>query len=535
MKNVINWTIGSFFRTIGRIIAYIIVGALVAFALSYKPKAATLTSKAVYTDGYWYSGDYNNWGSNNTYNYGEAPLSVNGKAYYNIGNINTTYRGQAYQLAFGFQYNLIAQKYYDITFNFKSRDLTSNLTTSGVHLVSGVSSSTLYDTDYLSLIGVTNNATTGNNTNKLVVRIYAVQPLTYWAIELKADPNNLTSVNNFGIASITIDEVDTTNSQEIINNQTNNTQNIINNQNNTTQQIIDSQNELLGRKCENKFNVNDIINCRISETNGTNMCGVESATINTKNAKNGSINFTLNNEWEGWSTNFISIEPNTNYSFKYGGLDIRHFFNFVYYDSGNNYISFTQNWVDNSGTINFNTPSNASYLRISYSTYETGTYTISNITLSNDNISFCEYGSHSSKLDDTNSSINNLNDTLTDDTTSDTDISNALNNIDVPQTSYGPFQAFLTIPLQWVQTILATGQTCQTLHLPLPFVNRYLDLPCMTDFWNATGVLGVLIQALWIAVVAVRIFNGLFLLTAETFNTNPDSAMELTKIKSWEL
>lgn len=473
MKNVINWTVGSFFRTIGRIIAYVAIGAIIAFAFSYKPKAATLTSKAVYTEGYWYKSDFNNWGSNNTFNYGEAPLSTNGKAYYDIGTINTTYSGQAYQLAFGFQYNLTAQKYYDITFNFKSRDLTSNLNTTGVNLVSGSTSSTLYDTNVLSLIGVTNNATVGNNTNKLVIRIYAVQPITYWALELSSDPNNLTSVNNFGIASITIDEVDTTNSQEIINNQTNNTQNIINNQNNTTQQIIDNQNNLFGTKCSNLYNGN------ITSTNQS----------------------------------LGTFEPNTTYYFSFAestsGYNIRA-------GQGGTLLAYCT-----TNTCQFTTDSTGNVFFNGWSF----TPPLTKVMLSKSTSVYCEYGTYSNKIEDT----------LTDDTTNDSDISNALDNIDVPQTSYGPFQAFLTIPLQWVQTILATGQTCQTLHLPLPFVNKDLDLPCMTDFWNATGVLGVLIQALWIAVVAVRIFNGLFMLTVETLNTNPDSAMELTKIKSWEL
>lgn len=34
MKNIFNWTVGSFFRTFGRIIAYLIIGGLIAFILS---------------------------------------------------------------------------------------------------------------------------------------------------------------------------------------------------------------------------------------------------------------------------------------------------------------------------------------------------------------------------------------------------------------------------------------------------------------------------------------------------------------------
>ena len=66
MKHVVNWTIGSFFRTIGRIIAYLIVGALIAFAFSYKPKAATLTTYDSYQL-YW--NGQSGCGSSNKYSY----------------------------------------------------------------------------------------------------------------------------------------------------------------------------------------------------------------------------------------------------------------------------------------------------------------------------------------------------------------------------------------------------------------------------------------------------------------------------------
>lgn len=495
MKHVVNWTIGSFFRTIGRIIAYIIVGALVAFALSYKPKAATLTSKAVYTDGYWYSGDYNNWGSNNTYNYGQAPLSINGKAYYDIGNINTTYSGQAYQLAFGFQYNLTAQKYYDITFNFKSRDLTSNLTTSGVHLVSGVSSSTLYDTDHLSLIGVTNNATTGNNTNKLVVRIYAVQPLTYWAIELKADPNNLTSVNNFGIASISIDEVDTTNSQEIINNQTNNTQNIINNQNNATQQIIDSQSQLLGKKCENLYNPQNVFN----------------GYINT-----GNTSIAYETSGDRFSA-IVQVDPNTTYTIsKKAGHSFRIATTAGYPNNNTQYLTTQANHTASSMTIT--TGSTANYLVIffySTSNGDTGGYNNQDLMVVKGSSSkaYCEYGSYSSKLDETNDLLNN------DDTSSATNQAGSFFS-NFTTNTHG-LTSIITAPLSAIQSL--TSATCSPLVLPLPFVNSNLTLPCMRPIYvDNFGGFMTLYDTITLGIVSYWILVRIFALVKDFKNPEHD-------------
>ena len=502
MKNVINWTIGSFFRTIGRIIAYIAIGSLILFAFSYKPKAATLTSHDTYTGReYPLPSIISSYGSNNTYSYSTGVPDSQGRYLFDTGTIGNTINGKSWYFSFGFNYSLTAEKYYDVVINFKSYDLKSNVNTSSIVLFSGSSPSNL-SSNYVSLIGVTNTATSSSNTNKLTIRIYANSAVQYWGIDIKSDgtsTGNITSVNNFGISSITINSVDITNSNAIINNQTNNTQNIINNNNENTQQIIDSQNELLGQRCSNLFNKNSVLNNTTFDSSG--------------NA------FTANGFFA--TSDYIEVSPSTQYS-----LDSYNGYRVVEYNSSK---SFIQRLFD---VRYFTTSANTYYIKLSGNTSNI------NSTMLVQGFSskpYCEYGSYSSKLDETNSSINNLNDTINDDSINDNDIQTALNGLEIPQTSYGPFQAFLTIPLQWVQTILSANQSCEPIVLPLPFVNQNLTLPCMTPFWTSLGALGTLIQALWIAVVAVRIFNGLFLLTIETLDTNPNSAVELTKIKSWEL
>lgn len=505
MKNVINWTIGSFFRTIGRIIAYIIIGALIAFAFTYNPKAATLTSHDTYTGReYPLPSIISSYGSNNTYSYSTGVPDSQGRYLFDTGTIGNTINGKSWYFSFGFNYSLTAEKYYDVVINFKSYDLKSNVNTSSIVLFSGTSPSNL-SSNYISLIGVTNTATSSSNTNKLTIRIYANTAVQYWGIDIKSDgtsTGNITSVNNFGISSITINTVDISNSDAIINNQTNNTTNIINNNNENTQQIIDNQNELLGQKCGNLYNYSNYENGSIG---------------------NNSTSDTLSSSSQALTTNWIQVDPNTTY---YLNGD----YNRVRWQLKNG-STITYGGIDSS----VNTGNN-SYLRVYYYWSDNGATTGAEhkISVSKSN-SYCEYGTYSSKLDETNTSINNLNDTINNDSINDNDIQTALNGLEIPQTSYGPFQAFLTIPLQWVQTILSANQACNAIVLPLPFVNQNLTLPCMTSFWESLGALGVLIQALWIAVVAVRIFNGLFLLTIETLDTNPNSAVELTKIKSWEL
>ena len=220
MRNVFNWTIGSFFRTIGRIIAYIIIGSIVALAFSYKPKAATLTSHDTYTGReYPLPSIISSYGSNNTYSYSTSVPDSQGRYLFDTGTIGNTINGKSWFFSFGFNYSLTAEKYYDVVINFKSYDLKSNVNTSSIQLFSGTSASNL-TSNYVSLIGVTNTATSSSNTNKLTIRIYANSAVQYWGIDIKSDgtsTGNITSVNNFGISSITINSVDISNSDAIRN------------------------------------------------------------------------------------------------------------------------------------------------------------------------------------------------------------------------------------------------------------------------------------------------------------------------------
>ena len=331
MKHVVNWTIGSFFRTIGRIVAYIIVGALVAFALSYKPKASTLTPRSTYPNNtnHIIGQDFSYFGSDYTYSYSTTIPNLYGEYYWQIGNTGSAISGQAYALSLGFQTNLSAQKYYDITINFRSTDLRSNVNTSSIYLLAG-NNITAMSTSNLSLIGVTNNATTSVNSNKLIIRAYSVQANAYFAVQIYDMQNNITGVNNFGISSVSIQEVDITNSDAIINNQTNNTQNIINNNNDNTQQIIDNQNELLGSKCENLFQFNLI-------QNGGSYIGL---TVTKK--KNGVYNFkgTATGEWLNLSN--VSYFSSNQYFFANSKTTTNNFYvnnnssQIIIYDSSNN-------------------------------------------------------------------------------------------------------------------------------------------------------------------------------------------------------
>lgn len=128
-----------------------------------------------------------------------------------------------------------------------------------------------------------------------------------------------------------------------------------------------------------------------------------------------------------------------------------------------------------------------------------------------------------------------IKDTLVDDNIADNEYSEQLEDLELNNDTWqGPFSAFLLLPLNWVQNILASNQVCRPINLPLPYTDKTLTLPCMTEFWQQLGTLGTFVQLVWIAIVGVRIFNGLFLLTIDVTSAK-GNADELTKIRSWEL
>ena len=124
--------------------------------------------------------------------------------------------------------------------------------------------------------------------------------------------------------------------------------------------------------------------------------------------------------------------------------------------------------------------------------------------------------------------------TITDDRINENGASDFANGLNREYSSLTPFSDFINLPLRWIQLLFSSQNSCQPINLPLPYLNnKTLTLPCMTEFWQRMGALGTLIQLVWIAIVGVRIFNGLFLLTCETLDPNPDK--DMTKLRTWEL
>jgi hypothetical protein len=73
-----------------------------------------------------------------------------------------------------------------------------------------------------------------------------------------------------------------------------------------------------------------------------------------------------------------------------------------------------------------------------------------------------------------------------------------------------PVSSIITIPITTIATI--TTKTCTPLSLPLPFVNRSIILPCMTDIYiNNFGAFFVLYQVITTAVISYYVIVNLFM------------------------
>lgn len=160
-----------------------------------------------------------------------------------IGSLDSTISGRAKNFFLFFKHDLEQGKTYDVTINFKNYDLMSNVTASKVYLYSTSTCDSISITNQLlSLMSVSNKATSSQNANKLKLRIYSGELIGNWAVEIRGDNKYITSVSNFGIKSVDLLEVDTSGNNAIINNNTQNTENIINNNNENTQEIINNNN-----------------------------------------------------------------------------------------------------------------------------------------------------------------------------------------------------------------------------------------------------------------------------------------------------
>ena len=255
---------------------------------------------------------------------------------------------------------------------------------------------------------------------------------------------------------------------------TNNENNsIIENNNENTDRIIDNQNQ----------NTQDIINsqkvCSFIDKANVSILG------KSLNYQTGAVS----DRASGGITDYIRISSNDTIT-RVSNLNYGDNFGVCYYNVNKTYISCEQA----TSTENYSIPSNASYVRFSL-----------NVNSNLPQYKICKNGN--SAVSD---SINNLDDTLNNDDTSDATNEASDFFSDFNTNTFG-LTSIITAPLNLIQSL--TSKTCSQLELPLPYLdNKKLILPCMTDIYSEYfGTFFTMYQTITYGIIAywvcVRIFN----------------------------
>ena len=277
------------------------------------------------------------------------------------------------------------------------------------------------------------------------------------------------------------------------------TNNIINNNNSNTESIINSNKET-------QQIIKDQFNTCYTPTNSIK--SLKSTTLS-------SIEYFLNKDIDYTKTIYLNL----NSDIPLGNTSI-----IFYYSSGSSFSAINAN-LNTSNSVSFTlTQEQISllssstgiypYLRLyrrSGNSLDFTTVNISNIALSNYNVAYDKYGIEicTNKLDDTNTQLGNLNDSLNNSDSSGA-TSEASEFFSGFTTDTFGLTSIITAPLNLIGSI--TSSTCTPLGLPLPYVNKTLELPCMSSIYSQYfGSFFTLYQTITFGIIAywvcVRIFN----------------------------
>lgn len=164
---------------------------------------------------------------------------------------------------------------------------------------------------------------------------------------------------------------------------------------------------------------------------------------------------------------------------------------FAYYDNNKNFISLNR-LGESSTNFTFTTTSNVSYIRLYSYLNLANVNSLNNIMLSEGSSkkNFENYGKVcTSKLDDTNDKLDDLNSNLTD--SSDPNL--AIGDV-AGWLPPGPVDSVLNLPLTILNSLITnlSNRTCTSVDLPLPYVDKTIQLPCLSTIFNQTGFTDVL-------------------------------------------
>lgn len=266
---------------------------------------------------------------------------------------------------------------------------------------------------------------------------------------------------------------------------------IMNNNNNNTTSIINNQNDLMTNQCSNLFNVRP----NFTEKNGLTF---------TNNNGNITVTGTPNASGHYNYTNIGTFQPGT-YYFKAEGNC-----NNIYWYIWNE----TEQYGSTSGSATLTLTRENSLSLTAYIHGDSSTSCDVKLSFFKDeNKPFCEFGSSTNKFDDINSSINDVNDTLTDDSVDDPDsfITQFTNML----ATNGTITQLITLPITMFTSILNNiNGTCSSFNVG-NLLGTDLIFPCIdvSTYLGSTlwGVIDVICSGFFVLTIAkkmIKAFNN---------------------------
>ena len=508
MNKIFNWTIGSLFRTFGRILAYLLLGGLIALILSKNsiklPKLSDLllfehinaSEQRTFWSTLYLDSNRSNSGSSVTLT-SNLDLNYTSSKFYWANNSISIYDYQNGYVLFPFtlttpvlgvsnsstiEGNLMCEKweYYTITTNENVLAWSCTRYTEG-------DDSSLTDREFVTPTSSikatlhTKHNNVGYEVACLIDKNYIKCPINYGVdyldyIDINTNvsygSSNITKQYKLDLTDFFIVEYDT--SSLIIDNQNQNTQQIIQEQEASTNATIQNQNQ----------NTQDTINsqqvCKKIDKANVVQSGYFVASGNIATSSSAGI------------TDYISVNSATIKVLQ----TYENAIHMCYYNTNKSLISCqSENGIS---TSSIDIPSAASYVRFSI-----------NILSNKPQFEICQNGNQA------------MADTITDDDVGEAENSATSFFDDFEVSDYGGLSGIITAPLNTISNLVSN--TCTPLVLPLPFVNQNLTLPCLDSIYSEHfGSFYTIYQAILLAIISYRCIRSLFYDTRGFINPEDD-------------
>lgn len=472
--------------------------------------------------------------NSNQFNYGF--VNSGGVDSITTGSVGSRISGKTKYINFYLSQNVALNYTYTIRINFLADDLQPYFSLNHVKEISVCNSSSCSNSSIVSIKKQNNN---GFST-WVELTFNPTQVGNVIGVTLGDNSGTfITGETFFGISSVQIESKNA--NQDVIDNATNNTNNIINNNNSNTESIINSNKETQEiikdqfNTCRDSVNLFNLPDGTFLDSNNS-LSTVQVINSNQKITITGSLG-----KYSSGSRSFSILGVNGGYSFtNYGNyfsdaksislppgtytLSIQNITGTFTSNRLNLYVQNASGNVPHTSILNINLLNSTSnsftltentdvYFTFDYSSNSTFDNYSFNLQLQKGSIAtvYEPYGKQicTNKLDEQTNAVNNLNDSLNNSDSSGA-TSEASEFFSGFTTDTFGLTSIITAPLNLIGSI--TSSTCTPLGLPLPYVNKTLELPCMSSIYSQYfGSFFTLYQTITFGIIAywvcVRIFN----------------------------